>query len=246
MLHSLVALEWWLDWVEVLCRCLVWLVIVEPPQGSPPPILDFGGRPRLGRVATVISVPWFQSVYGHFVLPASDVEEKVLGMPRNDRKRAVIRWLQWRLVCVTTNKNKTSLLEGLLACMCCVYHGQMWVLVKELATLQSWCRKLKCGGSGELLGTMKLHNELSWQGEGGTIDQFSRRWTDVLFKCGMQSQQNPWKFLHPSGCCKPCCKWGFEVVVESFNQTIGLQVVSCGVATLKAKTPGKLMPQFVP
>ena len=23
-----------------------------------PPILDFGGRPRLGRVATVVSVPW--------------------------------------------------------------------------------------------------------------------------------------------------------------------------------------------
>ena len=41
----------------MLCRCLVWLVIVEPPQGSPP-ILDFGGRTRLGRVATVISVPW--------------------------------------------------------------------------------------------------------------------------------------------------------------------------------------------
>ena len=100
----------------MLCRCLVWLVIVELPQGSPPPILDFGGRPRLGRVATgrcsMVQGGRFQPVYGHFVLPASDVEEKVLGMPRNHRKKAVIRWLQWRLVCVTTNKNKTSLLEA--------------------------------------------------------------------------------------------------------------------------------------
>ena len=83
--------------------------------GLPPPIIDFGGRPRLGRVATVISVPWFKRAGFNrsmdTVLPASDVEEKVLGMPRNHRKRAVIRWLQWRLVCVTTNKNKTELAQ---------------------------------------------------------------------------------------------------------------------------------------
>ena len=182
MLHSLVALEWWLDWVEVLCHCLVWLVIVELPQGSPNTRLWQASSFRLHchyDLCPMVQEDWFQSVYGHFVLPASDVEEKVLGMPRNHRKRAVIKWLQWRLVCITTNKNKMSLLETCWHVCAMFTMGRCGCHPKRVSNIVELVQETGVWWIQWTIG----HNKLSWQGEGGTIDQFSRRWTDVLFKC---------------------------------------------------------------
>ena len=131
VLRSLVALECcvirqcWLDWVEVLCRCLVWLVIMEPPQGSPPST-RLCRCPRLGRVAIVVSVLWSKRAGFNWsmdtCLPPMS-RKKVLGMSRNYRKRGCHKVVAVE-ACVRHDEQKQNgPVGGLLACMCRVYHG---------------------------------------------------------------------------------------------------------------------------